>query len=57
MGPTQPAIQWAVGTVIKQPERASDHSALSITEVKNGAILLILLWHSARLDRLFGLVV
>jgi hypothetical protein len=41
-GRTQPPIQWvpwALSPGVKRPEREADHSAPSITEVKNGVTI------------------
>jgi hypothetical protein len=38
LGPTQPSIQWILGTLslgVKRPGREADHSTPSIVEVKN----------------------
>jgi hypothetical protein len=53
LGPTQPPIQWAPGTLyprIKRPGRKADHSPPSSAEVKNGGAIPPLphmsSWHS-----------
>jgi hypothetical protein len=50
LGPTQPFIQWILGTLflrVKQPEREFDHSPPSSAEVKNDRAKSLLLHTSS----------